>query len=174
MPCNRAYTNITPADLAEGNTRSQVCGKIMDLSSLQLPGTLGNMITYLIKTYGHIKSWNVYDNNKGTMNINIRFDTDIVVVPGEAAMPIPVAYRRLSRKQMDHNRDRASKQADTHKKRKLADSPPEILRKDSTKLPHSRYSCVDTPETVIPCDTMCDSSTTLRRSTSVPDVKMQY
>ena len=83
-----------------------------DLRSLDIPPVLLNMLEHLLNTYGHIKSWNIYENNaKGLVHVNIRFDDILCEVDGHSghARTDPVAYRRLSTKQLDRNRLRANK-----------------------------------------------------------------
>jgi len=144
----------------------------MELDSLDIPPVLKNMIHHLLTTYGPTKSWNIYENTKGTINVNIRFDNIVSgdhdkVGHGMDDTCVPVSYRRLSTKQMDRNRMRAASWG-THtpdvKKRKMDNISPEIIRKD-TDVIYTEY--VDTPEKV--CVEYKHTTPLRRSSTMTPE-----
>ena len=141
----------------------------MDLDSLDIPPVLTNMMHHLLTTYGHIKSWNIYENVKGTINVNIRFDNIVCGAVGHsehASCVEPAMYRRLSSKQMERNRMRAaswSTHATDVKKRRMDVISPEIIRKD-TDVTYTKY--VDTPEKIY---VDYEHTSPLRRSTTYSD-----
>jgi len=103
--------------------------------------------------------------------VNIRFDN--VVVSGavghsmDDTCALPATYKRMSTKQMDRNRMRATSWS-THttevKKRKMDDISPEINRKD-TDVTYTEN--VDTPERV--CVDYGNTTPLRRSSTMTPD-----
>ena len=124
---------------------------------MELPSVLTNLINHLLNTYGGVKSWNIFESDKGTVNVNIRFPnitSDCLVGHVE-----PVSYRRVPTRQAERSKHRAeayrSKQLthssneqnsrnahtqtehtttekDINKKRKLDISSPEIHRNEDT------------------------------------------
>ena len=149
----------------------------MELDSLDIPPVLKNIIHHLLNTYGHIKSWNLYENVKGTINVNIRFD-NVVVCDRDGAVShserdscvLPATYKRLSTKQMERNRMRATSWStptpDTFKKRKMDTISPEIVRKDTDVF---STACVDTPEKV---NVEYEHASPLRSSTTFSDTEL--
>jgi hypothetical protein len=114
----------------------------MDLSNIELPKMLLNTINYCLNMCGNIKSWNLFDNQKGNVHLNIRFDSPDFNTNGLPVAIEPASYRKLSTQQMERNRHRAQhytpglKGLDTNrtihnsKKRKTHISPtsPELPR----------------------------------------------
>ena len=66
----------------------------MDLPSFNMPPVLENMFKHLLNTYGHIRGWNIYENDKGFINLNIRFSSIVCedIGSGSHARLEPVMY----------------------------------------------------------------------------------
>ena len=144
--------------------------KMPDLEGVGIPPVLLTMMDSLLRTCGDIKSWSVYDNSHGNINLNIRFsNVDVCNVDSHV---VPVVYKRLSPRQCDRNKQRAetfkSKQQPrlttntqtqvnsqtqtehlndntTNKKRKINASPisPEKSRCDN--YDSNNFKSIDTP-----------------------------
>jgi hypothetical protein len=88
----------------------------MDLAKLDMPPVLANMFKHLLNTYGHIRGWNIYENDRGFINLNIRFnnieckESDI----SSHARLEPVMYKRMSSQQVARNRSRAQAYKSVH------------------------------------------------------------
>ena len=80
----------------------------MDLSSFNMPPVLENMFKHLLNTYGHIRGWNIYENDRGFINLNIRFSSIVCEDSdsGSHARLEPVMYKRMSSQQISRNRSR--------------------------------------------------------------------
>ena len=131
---------------------------------MEMPPVLTNLINHLLNTYGGVKSWNIFESDNGTVNVNIRFPnitSDCLVGHVE-----PVSYRRVPTRQAERSKHRAeayrSKQL-THssnvhtqtcnvtspqkdsKKRKMDTCSPEIARNNCDELCAIDKYNIDTP-----------------------------
>ena len=128
---------------------------------MELPPVLTTMFNHLLTTYGSVKSWNLYESDSGTININVRFSN--TPIDGDHVSHVEsMSYKRLSRQQAERNKNRAAmfriKQqtnADTHKmhnnsksdskKRKMDTHSPEMSRNDTEDSFSLQKYDVDTP-----------------------------
>ena len=128
---------------------------------MELPPVLTTMFNHLLTTYGSVKSWNLYESDSGTININVRFSN--TPIDGDHVSHVEsMSYKRLSRQQAERNKNRAAmfriKQqtnADTHKmhnnsksdskKRKVDTNSPEMSRNDTEDSFSLQKYDVDTP-----------------------------
>ena len=88
----------------------------MDLPSSNMPPVLENMFKHLLNTYGHIRGWNIYENDRGFINLNIRFSSIVCEDSdsGSHARLEPVMYKRMSSQQISRNRSRAQSYKQQH------------------------------------------------------------
>ena len=88
----------------------------MDLAKLDMPPVLANMFKHLLNTYGHIRGWNIYENDRGFINLNIRFNSIVCENSDNIshARLEPVKYKRLSSQQSARNRNRAQTYKSLH------------------------------------------------------------
>ena len=103
----------------------------MDLPGFDMPPVLENMFKYLLNTYGHIRGWNIYENDRGFINLNIRFN-NVVYEDSDSsghARFDPVMYKRISSKQVTRNRSRAQAYKSVH-------NTPSKIKEDHTTKPN--------------------------------------
>ena len=118
---------------------------------MELPTALTNILNHLLNTHGSITSWNIYQGNSGTVNVNIRFPNITTESTASVDSHVqPVSYKQVSSRQLSRNKDRAeayrAKQQQTdidNKKRKLDVTSPECARTD--ELFTSDICQIDTP-----------------------------
>ena len=125
------------------------------------------MLSHLLTTYGHIKSWNLFESDKGYINVNIRFNNVVneTGMGGHVSVQ-PVSYRRQSSQQIARNKHRADTFKSKHvhrdntisatdskeeyhmdsKKRKIANTSPENPRRDIEDT--ITFHNIDTPVTM--------------------------
>ena len=113
-----------------------------------IPSTLKSLMGTLFNT-NILNSWNIFENRDGVVVINIRFRQDTLQ---PSVLHEPIAFRRLSTKQITRNRQRSqlfqnnlhNSQNTLNKKRKLSTASPEINLVESNTAHHF----IDTPEAV--------------------------
>ena len=77
-----------------------------------LPPVLNCLLNQLLNT-NELKSWSIYENNSGFVNVNIRFSN--VTSDNNSDIVIPATYRKVGVKQLERNRNRAAQYNSTHR-----------------------------------------------------------
>ena len=110
---------------------------VREISETGLPNMLVTLLKQLVNT-SDLKSWSIYENQPGIVNLNIRFSTSVNNNVGVSPVELPVAYRKVSPRQVERSRARAVKYRNTECMHSSNTPSPQSPNDVSTKLDYSR------------------------------------
>ena len=110
---------------------------LREISETGLPNMLVTLLKQLVIT-SDLKSWSIYENQPGIVNLNIRFSTSVNNNMGVSPVELPVTYRKVSPRQVERSRARAVKYRNTECMHSSNTPSPQSPSDVSTKLDYSQ------------------------------------
>ena len=112
---------------------------LREISETGLPNMLVTLLKQLVIT-SDLKSWSIYENQPGIVNLNIRFSTSVNNNMGVSPAELPVTYRKVSPRQVERSRARAVKYRNTEcmHSSNTPSSPSDVSTKQDYSQPITR------------------------------------